>query len=65
MPFTLDEDWALMNDDEKLRFLKIDSHGLESMKPSLWRDHPQHITKVFDNVTISSRFDSGNLENVT
>lgn len=34
------------------------------MKPSKWRSNPQHITRTFENVTISSRFDGGNLENI-
>jgi len=32
------------------------------MAPTKWDQNPQHITREYDGVTISSRFDGGNLE---
>ena len=53
-----------MSDPDKMKFLKIEPSGVELMKPSRWRLNPQHITRTFENCTISSRFDGGNLEDV-
>ena len=51
-----------MGDSEKAAFLQIDQNGLETKRPAKWKENPQHITREFDGITVSSRFDSGNLE---
>ena len=60
----LDATYEALSDQDKSAFLGINPSGLQDRRPSRWREQPQHITKSFDNVTISSRFDSGNLEDV-
>jgi hypothetical protein len=53
-----------MPDDEKMEFLGICPEGCALMHPTKWRENPQHVTRVFDGTTLSSRFDGGNLEEI-
>ena len=49
--------------EELLEHLAISPLGLRMRKPTQWDNNPQQIHETFDDcgITISSRFDSGNL----
>lgn len=52
--------------EDKLNYLGICPNGFSVRKPLKWNENPQQVWKTFDDwgITISSRFDSGNLGKV-